>query len=128
VRSSLGDPGVDLGLLQIGLGVVARGRRVVEHCLRDGLPLHQIQLPLVVGLGLLQRRLGANLGRQRLLELQFVGFRLDREQRGAFLHKSAVLVVDRLQKSLHARNKIDILDRRGVAGGLEITGDRALHG
>jgi hypothetical protein len=60
VRSSLGDPGVDLGLLQIGLGVVARGRRVVEHCLRDGLPLHQIQLPLVVGLGLLQRRLGAD--------------------------------------------------------------------
>ena len=78
-------------------------------------------------LGLLQRSLRAGFRRLGLLELQLVGLGLDREQRGAFLDEAAVLVVDRLQEALHARHQIDRLDRRGVAGGIEITRDVLLH-
>ena len=123
-----GDPGIDLGLLQIGLRIVAGGRGAVERRLRDGLPLHQIRLPSEVGFGLLQRRLRASLGGLRLFELQLVGLGLDREQRRAFLDQCAVLIVDRLQHPLHPRDQIDRLDRSGVAGGLEIARDVALHG
>jgi len=63
----------------------------------------------------------------RLLEFQLVGFRLDREQRRALLDQGAVLVVDRLQHALHPRDEIDVLDRRGIAGGLEKTRDGPLH-
>ena len=121
------DLGVDLGLLQIGLRVVAVGRGGIERRLRDRLPLHQIRLALEIGFGLLQRCLRTGLGRLRLFELELVGVGLDREQRGAFLDESAVLVIDRLQKALHARDQIDGLDRRGVAGGIEKTRDGALH-
>ena len=121
------DLGVDLGLLQVGLGVLARRRRSIERCLRDRLSLHQIRLPLEIGFGLLHRSLHAGFGGLRLIELQLVGFGLDREQRGAFLHEGAVLVVDRLQEALHARDQIDILDRRGIAGRLQIARDAALH-
>ena len=111
------DLGVDLGLLQVGLGVVARGCRGIQRRLRDGLPLHQIRLALEVSFRLLQRRLRAGLGRLRLLQLQLVGFGLDREQCRAFLYEGPVLIIDRLQKALHARDEIDRLDRSGVAGG-----------
>ena len=52
------DLGVDLGLLQIGLRVVARRGGVVERRLRNGLPLHQIGLPFEIGFGLAEVRLG----------------------------------------------------------------------
>ncbi|MGY4415560.1 hypothetical protein ACVWW4_007296 [Bradyrhizobium sp. LB7.1] len=92
------------------------------------MPLHQIALPLVVGFRLPERRLRTDLGGLRLLELELVGLGLDREQLGALFDEGAVRVVDRLQEALHARDEIDILDRRGVAGGLDIARDRALHG
>ena len=82
------DLGVGLRLLQVGLGVVARGGRGIERRLRNRLPRHQVRLALVVGFGLLQRRLGAGLGRLRLIELELVGFGLDREQRGALLDQT----------------------------------------
>ncbi len=121
------DLGVRLGLQQIGLGVVARRRGGVERRLRDGLPLDQIRLPFEVSLGLLHRCLRAGFGCLGLFELQLVGIGLDREQRGAFFHQGAVLIVDRLQDPLHARDQIDILDRRGVAGRLEIARDGPLN-
>jgi hypothetical protein len=124
----LGDLGVGLGLLQIGLHVVARRRRGIERRLRDGLSLNQFHLPLVVGLGLFQRGLRTGLGGLRLFELELVSLGLDREQRGAFLYKSTVLVIDRLQKTLHARDQVDVLDRRCITGGVEIARDRFLHG
>src|SRR6266704_2983902 len=80
------DLGVDLGLLQVGLGVVARRRGLIQRRLRDGLPRDQIRLALEVGFGLLQRGLCAGLGRLRLFKLQLVGLGLDREQRRAFLY------------------------------------------
>ncbi len=64
----------------------------------------------------------------RLIELELVGLGLDREQRRAFLDEGAVLVVDRLQKTLHPRDEIDRLDRRGVTGRLEITRDSPGYG
>ena len=124
----LRDLGVDLGLLQIGLHVVARRGRGIERGLRDGLLLHQFHLPLVIGLGLFQRGLRAGLGGLRLFELELVGLGLDGEQRGAFLYEGTVLVIDRLQKTLHARDQVDVLDRRGIAGGVEIARDRFLNG
>lgn len=45
----LGELGVGLGLLEIGLRVIARRCRGVERGLRDGLALHQLSLPFVVG-------------------------------------------------------------------------------
>ena len=123
-----GDLGVDLGLLQVGLGVVARRGGLIESGLRDRLPRDQIRLALVVGLGLFQRRLGAGFRRLRLLELEPVGLGLDREQRGAFLHEGTVLIVDRLQHPLHPCHQIDRLDRRGIAGRLQIAGNGALLG
>jgi hypothetical protein len=122
-----GEPGVDLGLLQIGLGVVARRGRLIQRRLRDGLPLHQFGLTLEIEFGLSQGCLRAGFGGLRLFEPQFVGLGLDREQRGAFLHEGAVLVIDRLQEALHARDQIDALDRGSVAGRIEKARDRALH-
>jgi hypothetical protein len=122
-----GDLGVGLGLLQARLCIVARRSGLIERRLRHGLSLNQIGLALEVGLRLFHRCLGAGLGGLRLLELQLVGLGLDREQRRAFLHEGPVLIVDRLQNALHARDQIDALDRRGIAGGLEKARDRALH-
>ena len=121
------EPGVGLGLLQIGPGVVVRRGRLIQRRLRDGLPLHQFGLALEIEFGLSQGCLCAGFGGLRLLELQFVGLGLDREQRGAFLHEGAVLVIDRLQEALHARDQIDALDRGSVAGRIEKARDRALH-
>ena len=122
-----GDLGVDLGLQQVGLGVVPRRGGLIEGGLRDGLSRDQIRLALVVGLGLFQRRLGARFGRLRLLKLEPIGLGLDREQRGAFLHERTVLIIDRLQHALYPRHQIDRLDRRGIAGRLQIAGNGALH-
>ena len=121
------DLGVDLGLQQVRLRVVARRGGIIQRGLGNGLPLHQFLLALEVRLGLPQRCLRAGFRRLRLFELQLVGVRLDREQGRAFLHEGAVLVVDRLQKALHARNQIDILDRRGVAGRFQIAREGPLH-
>ncbi len=114
----LGDLGVDLRLLQIGLGIVARGGGGIERRLRDRLAGDQIRLPLEIGFRLLDRGLRARLGGLRLFELELVGLGLDREQGRALLHEAAVLVVDRFQKTLHPRNQIDGFDRGGVAGGV----------
>ena len=121
------DLGIDLGLQQVRLRVVARRGGSIERGLGNGLPLDQFLLALVVRLGLPQRCLRAGFRGLRLFELQLVGVRLDREQGRAFLHEGAVLVVDRLQKALHARDQIDILDRRGVAGRFQIAREGPLH-
>jgi hypothetical protein len=121
------DLGVDLGLLQNGLRVVAGRGRGLERRLRDGLLLHQIGLALEIGFGLLHRGLRTGLRRLRLLQLQLVGVGLDREQGGSFLYEGTVLVIDRLQKTLHAGDEIDVLDRRGIAGRLQVTRDGSLR-
>lgn len=123
----LGDPRVDLSLLQIRLRVVAVRRRLIERGLRHRLALHQIRLALEIGFRLLERRLRTDLGRLRLVELQLVGLGLDGEQRGALLDEGAVLVIDRLQEALHARDEIDTFDRGGIARGVEEARDGALH-
>ena len=121
------DLGVGLGLLQVGLGVVAGRSGGIERRLRDRLPRDQIDLALVVGFGLLQRRLRAGFRRLGLLEFQLVGSGSIVNSVVPCFHEAAVLVVDRLQHALHPRHEIDALDRRGVAGGFEITRDGPLH-
>jgi hypothetical protein len=116
----LGYLGVDVGLMQIGLGVVACGGRIIQRRLRDRLSRDQIGLPLEIGLGLPDRSL-RGLGGLRLLELQLIGLELDREQGRSFFHEGAVLILDRMQEALDARDQVDGLDRGGVVGGLEIT-------
>ncbi len=96
--------------------------------MRDRLPLDQIRLPLEIGVGLPHRGLRAGFRGLRLFELQLVGIGLDREQRSAFLDQGAILIIDRLQNALHACDQIDILDRRGVAGLLQIARDGPLQG
>src|SRR5262249_25862937 len=83
--------------------------------------------PIEVGFGLLHRRLRADFRSLRLLELQLVGLGLDREQRRASLDEGAVLVIDRGEEALHPRHQVDLLDRRGVAGRFQVSGDRALQ-
>ena len=120
--------GIDLGLQQDCLRVIAGRGGSIERGLRNGLPLDQFLLALEVRLRLPHRCLRTCFRGLRLFELQLVGIRLDRREQGcAFLHEGAVLVVDRLQKALHARDEIDTLDRCGVAGRFQITRERPLY-
>jgi hypothetical protein len=48
------DLGIGLGLLQIGLGVIAVRSGRIEGCLRNGLSGNEVHLTPVVGFGLLQ--------------------------------------------------------------------------
>jgi hypothetical protein len=119
--------GVDLRLPELGLRGIAVGERVVERLLRRDLAAGEIGLPLVFRFGLLQRGLGRGFGRLRLLELELVGLGLDHEQRSALLHLIAVLVVDLLQETRNPRDQVGGVDRRGIAGRLEIARDRLLQ-
>jgi hypothetical protein len=87
------------------------GGRIIQRRLRDRLSRDQIGLPLEIGLGLPDRSLRAGLGGLRLLELQLIGLGLDREQGRSFFHEGAVLILDRLQEALDARDQVDGLDR-----------------
>ena len=62
--------------------------------------------------------------RLRLQQLILVLVLLDREQKIAFFHRLAVLVVNLLEIALDASDQLDIVDRRGVAGDLDIIGHR----
>jgi len=124
----LRDLRIGLRLLQIGLRVVAIGGGRIQRRLRDRLPLHQFDLPLEIGFRLFQRSLCTGLRGLRLFKLELVGIRLDREKRLALLDARAVLVVDRLQEALHARDEVDRFHRRGIAGGVDEPRDILLHG
>ena len=102
-----------------------RQRLVVIGLGRD-LSGDQVSLALEFRLRLRQGRLRADDGRLRRVDLELVGLRLDREQRRALLDEVAVLVADRLHEALHARDEIDRVDRRGVAGRFEIARDLLL--
>ena len=108
------------------LGGVALGGRGIERRLRGGLALHQLLLAFEIGLGLLQRRLRGGLGGLRLLQLELIGLRLDGEEVLAPLHRHAVGVLDLGEEALHARDQIGRIDRRGIAGRLEIARDLLL--
>src|SRR5712692_9050893 len=103
------------------------GGGIVERRFGGDLPARELDLPLVLRFRLLQGCLGAGLGGLRLLELQFVGFRLDGEERRTLLHLVAVFVVDLLQEPLHPRDQIGGIDRGGIAGRFQITRDRLPH-
>ena len=120
--------GVRLRLLQIRPRAVARRLRLIQNCLRGELLAGEFGLALVFGLRLLQRRLGAGLRRLRREKLQAIRFGLDGEQQGVLLHEIAVGVADLLNEALHARHQIDRIDRRRVAGGVEIAGNVPLGG
>ena len=120
--------GVRLRLLQIRAPAVARRLRLIQNCLRGELLAGEFGLALVFGLRLLQRRLGAGLRRLRREKLQAIRFGLDGEQQGVLLHEIAVGVADLLNEALHARHQIDRIDRRRVAGGVEIAGNVPLGG
>jgi hypothetical protein len=119
--------GIDLHLLEPGPRRVAIGRCIVERLLRRDLAARELGLPFVFRLRLLQRRLGADLGGARLLELELVRLRLDDEEGCTLLHRVAVLVIDLLQEALHPRDQVGCVYRRGITGGFEIAGDLLLH-
>jgi hypothetical protein len=119
--------GVRLRLLQVSPRAVARRLRLIEHRLRGELLAGEFGLALVFGLGLLQRRLGAGFRRLRRKELQAIGFGLDGEQQRVLFYEVAVVVADALDEALHARHQIDRIDRRRIAGRMEIASDLALR-
>ena len=70
-----------------------------------------------------KRRLrGQNLG-LRLLQLRLVLVLLDREQQIALFDEGAVMEMLLLEIALDARDQLDRLTGRGVAGQLDIVGD-----
>ena len=102
-RGYVGVAEVDLGLLlvglrrlQVGLRRVAQRQRFVVSGHGRDLPLHEVGLACVLGLVLLERRLGAGDRGLGSLDLEPVGLRLDGEQRSALLDVVAVGVADRL--------------------------------
>jgi hypothetical protein len=119
--------GLDLGLLQLRRRRILVGGGIVERDLGRDLAARQLGLALVVGLRLFHRGLRAGLGGLRLLELELVRCRFDGEEGLAFLHLFPVLVIDRLQEALHARDQIGGVDRGDVTRGLKIAGNLLLH-
>src|SRR5207248_925635 len=119
---------IDLGLVEPRPRGVAIGRGVVERCLGRDLAAGELGYALVLRFRLFQRRLGGGLRGPRLLELELVWLGLDGEQRGTLLHHVAVLVMNFLDEALHARDQVGAIHRRGVAGRLEIAGDRFRYG
>jgi hypothetical protein len=124
----LRDCSVCLRLQQVGARIVPVGRGIFESGFGGRLAGHKRALSLELRFRLLDRSLRTCFRRLRLVHFQLVGFGLDGEQLRPFLDEGAVLIVDRLQKSLHACHEINGFDRRGIAGDLEIARDRALHG
>ena len=129
-RGHVGIAEIDLGLpfiglrgLQVGLRGVALRQRLVVIGLGRHLLGHQSGLPVIFGLRLGQGRLVADHGGLGRVHLELVRLRLDGEQRRALLDEVAVLVADRLHEALHARDQIDRIDGRRVAGRFEIAGD-----
>ena len=126
---------IDFGLLlaglrglQVGLRGVTRRKRLVVIGLGRDLLLDQIGLALVLRFVLRQRRLRADDSRLRGIHFEFVRLRLDREQRRAFFHVIAVFVADGLDEALHPGHQIDRVDRRRIAGRIEIACDLLLDG
>ncbi len=83
---------------------------------------------VVLDLGLLQQRLLLGLLRLRLLELQLIGQWFYREEDIALVHRRAVLVADVLEIAGDPGEEVDRIDRRHAAGGVQRSGDLALHG
>ena len=65
--------------------------------------------------------------RLRLIELLLIVVALDAEQLRSFRYRCAVLIIDRFKIALDARDKIHLLERRGVARQLEIQRHRLLQ-
>ena len=81
----------------------------------------------IFGLVVFLRRLVGGERRLLLVDLRLIDVALDAEQLRALLDHGAVDVVDRGEKALHARDKVDGGESRGVAGQLEILGHRLLE-
>ena len=63
-----------------------------------------------------------------LIELRLIDVTLDAEQLRSLRDRGAILIIDRFQIALNARDEIHGLERRGVAGQLEVQGHRLLQG
>src|SRR5579885_1848155 len=111
---------IGLGRLQVGLRRIARRQGLIIGHLGRNLSLKKISLPIEVLLLLQQSSLSARDGRFRGIDFQLVRLGLDREQRGALLDELAVGIADGLNKPLHARDQSNGIDRRRIAGRLEI--------
>jgi hypothetical protein len=83
----------------------------------------QIGLPLVFLLVLHQARLRADDGRFRGDHFELVRLGLDGEQRRALFDEIAIGIADRLHETLHARDQINRVDGRRIAGRLVIARD-----
>jgi hypothetical protein len=114
------------GLLDGGDGGVALGAALVELGLARHLALLQRQLAVEICFRLHQQRLLLPLRGLRDLQARLIGRALDLEQGRAGCHPVAVLVADLLEKPLHARHEVDLVEGRRVARQLEVQGDAAL--
>jgi len=119
---------VGLCRLQVGLCRIPLCQSLVVISLGRNLFTDESGLALILGLRLCQRGLRAYDGCFRRINFQLVGLWLDGEERSAFLHKIAISVTNRLNKTLHARNQIDRVHGSRAACGLEIARDLTLDG
>ncbi len=124
---------IDVGELDGGLGAEDRGVRLVDVGLpllngglgREVLPAER-RLPVVFGLVVGLLGFGVGERRLRLVELRLVLVALDAEELRSLGDDRPVLVVDRVQIALHARDEIDRIEGGGVAGELKVERGRLL--
>ncbi len=119
----LRQPDLRLRAQQLRLGAGPLEIPVVDLGLGRGVLLDQRRIADEFGLGVEERRLrGQHLG-LRLLQLIFVLVLLNREKEIAFLDPGAVLVMLLFEIAFDPGDELDRIDRRGVAGHLDIVGD-----
>src|SRR3984957_19905623 len=125
---------VDLGCLDGGFGVqLLRGRLVrfrlpfLHRGLAGEILFPQLRLAPVFGLVVSEGRLIGRERRIRLVELSLVLVAFDAKELVACLDRGAVGIVDVRKESLHARDEIDRIEGRSVAGQVEIERHRLLQ-
>ena len=126
-RRHLGVAEVDVGDLEVGLraedggaGFGELGLGIVDARLGGELLLPQRRLAAVFDLGVGLRSL---VGFERglgLIELRLIGVLLDDEQQIALFDRGPVDIFDLFEKALHARFELDLVERLGVAGELDV--------
>ena len=110
-----------------GGGLVGRGLPLLECSLGGGILLEKLRLLVIFPSVIDLRRLVGGERRLRLIELRLILVLFDAEQLGSFRYRCAVHVIDRFQIALDARDQSHGVERRGVAGQIDIQSHRLLN-
>ena len=107
----------------IRLGTVLFEVPVIDINLRRCIPLEQSCVAADLGPGVEQRRLLQLKLRLSLLQLRLGPILLNRGEKITFLDQRSISEMQLLQKADDTRDQLDLVDRGGIAGDLEIVAD-----